>query len=242
MGTPLAVDRSSDVPLYQQLTDQLRSSIEQGGLQPGDRIENEEHLARRLSLSRPTVARAINQLVDAGLLLRRRGFGTEVSPSVRHRRPELTSLWEDLQRNGRAPGTRVLTLEHRLDPRAAALLGRPPTEPLWHLRRLRLAGPTPVAVMENWLPAAIGVLTHAELSSDGLYSVLRDRGCGPAAARQRIGAKAATAADAELLQVRRGTPLMTMESLAFDDHEVPVECGTHVYRADVYSIEVMVRT
>jgi DNA-binding GntR family transcriptional regulator len=238
----VVIDRTSELPLYLQIAQQLRAQIEGGALLPGDRIDNEEALAQRLTLSRPTVARAINQLVDSGLLVRRRGFGTEVSASVQHRRTELTSLYEDLVRNARQPSTRVLSIERGVrNARAADLLGQPAATALVQVRRLRLAAQTPVAVMENFLPADFADLTESELSADGLYAVLRARGRGPAAARQRIGAKAAGSAEAELLQVRRGTPLMTMDSLGYDEAEIPVECGSHVYRADVYSIEVLVR-
>jgi DNA-binding GntR family transcriptional regulator len=235
------VDRDSEVPLYQQLAAQLRHAIETGALQPGERIENELQLAARLKLSRPTVARAINQLVRVGLLVRRRGFGTEVSSTVEHQRTELTSLFEDLLRNRRQPSTQVLFLGQGIvNPSAAELLRLPSAAPLVHVRRLRFAARSPVAVMENWLPAEFSWLTEADLVAEGLYSVLRTRGRGPDSARQRIGAKAAGSADAALLKVRRGTPLLTMDSLAFDVDGIPVECGTHVYRADVYSIEVLV--
>jgi DNA-binding GntR family transcriptional regulator len=239
----VVIDRASAVPLYAQIADQLRNQISAGALRPGERIENEEALAARLRLSRPTVARAINQLVGSGLLVRRRGFGTEVSASVRHGRTELTSLYEDLQRNSRSPSTRVLVIDRASrQPQAAAQLGLPADAPLLYLRRLRLAAQTPVAVMDNWLPGHFADLTEAELTADGLYGVLRRRGRGPTSARQRIGAKAANLAEAGLLQVRRGAPLMTMESIGFDADEVAVECGTHVYRADIYAIDVLVRS
>ncbi len=242
MPAPIVIDRDNPTPLYAQIAAQLRAQIDTGALKPGDRIDNEEVLAARLALSRPTIARAINELVAQGLVVRRRGFGTEVTNSVQHRRLELTSLYEDLVRNGRRPSTQVLAIEQVLDGRAAILLGLSPVTPLVHLRRLRSAEAVPIALMENWLPGGFADLTQAELVADGLYGVLRARGAGPAAARQQLGAKAAGAMEARLLQVRRGTPLMTMASLAYDVDGVPVECGTHVYRADIYSIEVLVHS
>jgi DNA-binding GntR family transcriptional regulator len=175
------------------------------------------------------------------LLVRRRGFGTEVSSTVVQQRTELTSLFEDLQRNRRRPGTRVLELSRRvLNPAAAGLLRLPPDAVLVHLRRLRLAADVPVAVMENWLPGDLAAVTEAELTTDGLYNVLRQHGRGAEWAHQTIGAKAATTAEANLLGVRRGSPLLRMNSVGFHSDGRPVECGQHVYRADVYSIEVEV--
>lgn len=75
MGAPLAVelDRSSPVPLYFQLAQTIENAIIGGELAPGDRFENELALAKRLNLSRPTTRRAIQELVDKGLLVRKRG-------------------------------------------------------------------------------------------------------------------------------------------------------------------------
>ncbi|AZI57341.1 GntR family transcriptional regulator [Nakamurella antarctica] len=239
----LTLDRTGPTPLYLQLARFFEELIARGELVPGERIDTEVVIAQTLGLSRPTVARAINELVDKGLLLRRRGFGTEVSNAVEHREVELTSLFEDLVRNGRKPRTQVLAIECDVrNPKAALLLGLDSDCPLVHLKRLRLAENQPIAVMDNWLPMSFADLTQAQLTEDGLYGVLRARGSGPAMARQQIGAKAAGVEEARLLQVRRGTPLMTMMSRAYDASGAVVECGRHVYRADVYSIEVMVQS
>jgi DNA-binding FadR family transcriptional regulator len=66
----VTIDRASPVPLYHQLAEQLTRSITEGQLQPGDPFENEVAVAERLQLSRPTVRRAIQELVDQGLLVR----------------------------------------------------------------------------------------------------------------------------------------------------------------------------
>ena len=111
---PVTIDRSSPVPLYHQLAEQLTASIEDGRLKPGDAFENELALAERLDLSRPTVRRAIAELVNRGLLVRRRGVGTTVASQVIHRRDELTSLYDDMVRRGQHPATEVLSFRHLL--------------------------------------------------------------------------------------------------------------------------------
>ena len=98
---PIEIDRSSPVPLYHQLAEQLSASIASGVLQPGDPFENEVAVAERLQLSRPTVRRAIQELVDQGMLVRRRGLGTRVANRKVHRKIELSSLFDDLKRDGR---------------------------------------------------------------------------------------------------------------------------------------------
>ncbi len=90
------LDRSSPVPLYYQIAKRLQEAIHTGRLQPGARIENELKIADDLGISRPTIRRAIRELVDQGLLVRRRGIGTQVVRGALKRNVEMTSLFDAL--------------------------------------------------------------------------------------------------------------------------------------------------
>ena len=238
---PIQIDRSSPVPLYHQLAEQLIAAISDGTLRPGDAFENELAMSDRLSLSRPTVRRAISELVNKGLLVRRRGIGTTVANQMVHRKAELTSLYDDLVREGRVPRTEVLSLNcEAQDDRAAEVLGLPPGTPLVSIVRLRYAGDVPLAIMRNWLPPAMNDLTTEQLTTDGLYAVLRARGIRPTVARQRIGARNATAEERRMLHMSKAEPLITMTRSAYDADGSPVEFGDHCYRADQYSVDVIV--
>jgi DNA-binding GntR family transcriptional regulator len=234
------IDRSSPVPLYHQLAEQLTESITSGQLKPGDPFENEIAVAERLKLSRPTVRRAYQELVDQGLLVRRRGLGTTVANQKVHRKFELTSLYDDLQREGRTPRTQVIHFELLTDDIAAAALDLPPETPLLHVQRVRSAGDTPLAFLKNWLPPAHSDLTREELERHGLYAALRDRGVKPVVARQSIGARMPTASERRRLDIRGTHPVLTMTRMAFDAAGSAVEYGDHSYRADSYTIDLMV--
>ena len=241
----IQIDRTSPVPLYHQLAEQLTAAVTDGTLSPGDPFENEVALADRLSLSRPTVRRAIQELVSQGLLVRRRGVGTTVANRMVHRRAELTSLFEDLQREGRTPRTEVLGITRDVtDERAAAALGLPADTPLVAVVRLRYADGSPLAIMRNWIPQGVAddlaELTPDRLRSTGLYALLREAGIRPSVARQRIGARNATAAERRTLKMSKAEPLLTMTRSAYDADGSPVEYGDHCYRADQYSIDVLV--
>lgn len=76
---PLAIDKASPVPVYHQLAQAMEGAIRSGALAPGAKLEKESDLAVRLHVSRPTVRKALNQLVDAGLLVRTPWVGAYVA-------------------------------------------------------------------------------------------------------------------------------------------------------------------
>lgn len=235
----LLTERAGPIPLYYQLATALEQAITSGQLPPGSRLENEIALSVRLGLSRPTVRRAIQDLVDKGLLVRRRGIGTQVVHGAVTRRIELTSLFDDLDRTGRTPVTRVLTCEPvQADARVAEALGLAAADHVLHIRRLRSADAVPIAVLENYLPPALIDITGTELESKGLYQILRSRGVTMRVARQKIGARRATPAESRLLDIGRGSPVLSMDRTAYDAGGRAVEFGRHCYRPDLYSFEM----
>jgi GntR family transcriptional regulator len=232
------LDRRSPVPLYHQLAQQLEAAIEHGALAPGDLLGNEIDLSTRLGLSRPTVRQAIQSLVDKGLLVRRRGVGTQVVHSQVRRPLELSSLYDDLEAAGQGPSTRVLRNEQvPASADVAAALTVPEGAEVVVLERLRSTHGRPVAFLRNHLPAGLLELDTGRLESTGLYRMLRAAGITLHSARQTIGARSATGEEAARLDEEEGAALLTMRRTAYDDTGRAVEYGTHVYRASRYAFD-----
>ena len=235
----LDIDRTSAIPLYFQLATRIEKAIVDGQLAPGARLENEVTLGQRLNMSRPTIRRAMQELVNKGLLVRRRGIGTQVVHGPVTRKVELTSLYDDLHRSGQHPATQLLSHEIRpADDVVADRLSVAEGASVLHLRRLRLSDGVPLAVMENYLPEEYADLTADALASRGLYQLLRARGTQIRVAQQRIGARAATAEESRLLEIKRNGPVLTMDRTAYDTFGKAVEYGHHCYRPDHYSFEI----
>jgi GntR family transcriptional regulator len=239
----ITVDRSSPVPMYYQVAQQLEHAIEAGELAPGTRLDGELALATRLGVSRPTLRRAIEYLVDRGYLVRRRAVGTQVvHPKVR-RPVGLTSLYDDLTASRKDPRTTVLSLETApASDRVAHALGLEDGQEVVAVERLRYADGQPLAVMRNWLPVGLVELDVGRLERSGLYQLMRAAGIGLHLASQTIGARGAGAAEAKLLQAHKGEPLLTMERTTYNENGQPVELGDHLYRASLYSFEIVLVT
>ena len=232
------IDRASPVPLYFQVSSRIEQAIGDGTLRPGARLENEIALADRLGLSRPTVRRAIQELVSKGLLVRRRGLGTQVVQRPLTREVELTSLFDDLKRGSREPTTELLSRAViGADDRISEVLSVPSGVPILHVRRVRFADGVPLAILENFLASEFIDISEEDLRTRGLYQLLRARGTSISVARQRIGARSATLEESKLLEIKARGPVLTMDRTAYSNNGRAIEYGHHCYRPDLYSFE-----
>jgi GntR family transcriptional regulator len=235
----ITLERNSPVPLYYQLAQSIENAINTGDLAPGDRLENELSLTSRLGLSRPTARQAIQELVKKGLLVRKRGVGTQVVRSQFRRDERLSSLNEDLAKAGKVPSTKLLEYsigELDADARNAIESAAVTDTVFLKIRRLRLADDIPLAVLTNYIPRRFEI-TEADLETKGLYACLRSLGVNLKIAHQQIAARLMTDEEAELLDVETPAACLTVERLAYDDVGQFVEFGHHMYHAAHYSIQ-----
>ncbi len=183
--------------------------------------------------------KAIDELVRQGLLVRRHGAGTQVLPTRLGRGGGVEGLYDELKRAGRSPTTEVVTLEVReAGPDVAEELWLNPGDPVVYVERIRKADDVPMAIMRNWLPRELVDLDVADLELHGLYEVLRSSGVRMRMAQQSIGAEAAGSRSAQLLGIRKGGPVLSIETTTFADSGKPVEVGRHEYRGDMYRFPV----
>jgi GntR family transcriptional regulator len=235
----ITLERNSPVPLYYQLAQSIEHAINTGALAPGDRLENELSMTSRLGLSRPTARQAIQELVKKGMLVRKRGVGTQVVRSQFRRDERLSSFNEDLTKAGKVPGTRLLEYEvGELDQdiRDSIDAENVTCETFIKIRRLRLADDVPLAVLTNYLPSHFDI-SPADLSTKGLYACLRSIGVNLKIGHQRISARLMTDEEAELLDAETPAACLTVDRIAYDDVGQFVEFGRHMYHAAHYSIQ-----
>lgn len=229
------IDRESATPLYEQIARPIEAAILSGELPAGAMIEDEVSMARRLDVARPTARRALQELASKGLITRRRGVGTRVTPPHVHRPMKLSSLNEDLATAGFRPTTKVLSYEVReATAEEAEELGIEPGSGILAISRLRLADDHPLAILTNCIPLDLAP-SWQDLGEQGLYQCLRAKGIDIAAASQEIGARSATEDEAATLGEEPGAPLLTMHRVGRTADGRAVEVGRHVYRPSLYS-------
>lgn len=232
-------DAESTQPLYAQVADHLRRIIDDGLLRSGDRLDGEIGLAERWGISRQTMRRATGELVGQGVLLRTHGVGTQVATRPGWHAGGVRSLYDEMLDAGRSPSTVVRSLAvTSAEPDVAEALELAPGEPVYEIERLRSVDGEPLALMRNWLPRAVADLDVDVLQHRGLYEVLRTSGVEMRIARQSVGAEAVGRAEARVLGIRAGSPVLSVRTVTYGKLGRPVESGRHLYRADTFRFRI----
>src|SRR6478672_4594378 len=193
------LDESSAQPLYQQLQRSLRGAIENGVIGPDDALPPERDLAEMLKVSRITVRKAIDELVEDGLLIRKQGSGTFVSNRVEKNFAKLTSFSEDMRARGREPRSVWLNrAEGTVTPEESLTLRSSPGTPVFRFHRIRFADDAPMAL--EYATILASCLPSIDAVESSLYVALERAGNRPVRALQRLRAVLFSAEQAELLQ------------------------------------------
>jgi GntR family transcriptional regulator len=206
-------------------------------LEPGDRLPTERQMAAAFGVSRNTVREALGMLERSGYVVRRpgRGGGTFVArPKIERDLTLLAGLPEHLRRQGRESSAEVLSARRmEADDWTAEELAIPPGAPVYETVRLRMSDGEPISLERNRFPAERfpGLLGYPLAGS--LYDILRDQyGVPPKRARERIEPTLAGAAEAAVLGVAEGQPLLAVDRVTYDADGVPVEVGRDLFRGD----------
>lgn len=229
-----ALDRSSPMPLWAQLEQVLRERLDRGDF--ADRFPTDNELVAEYEVSRHTVREAIRHLNRTGILRRERGRGTVVN-RAEFEQPlgALYSLFDSIESSGVEQRSDVVVNTETTDATIADHLGLEPTTPLYHLERVRFAGPEPLALDRAWLPLAIAApLLESDFEHTALYDEL-DRCCGirPDAGWERIAPLWPTPDDRRRLAMRRGEAAFFLERLSSSGGS-PLEWRTTIIRGDRY--------
>ena len=204
----------------------LREQILRGAYAPGAALPGEEELAAHFGVSRITVRRALADLQQQQLVDRYAGRGTFVSAQLPKSAPfAQQSLLDALQQVGRDTQVQVLALRTAVPPTPVALqLHLRPGQPAVYTARLRHQGPTPLMLLDAWVPQHLGQgLTPALLAEQPLYALLMAQGLRFSRFIDEVTAVTADPDMARLLVSELGMPILRITRMVYDQHDRPVE-------------------
>lgn len=227
--------------LVEQVRAGLLADLTAGGLAPGAKLPNETDLAQRFAVSRSTIREAVGSLTDAGYLARRHGSGTYVTalPRTPHPLETTVSYTGMIRASGHVPSETIVSQEVRPPTEAERrLLELADRESLIEVERVRLADRRPVIYSLDRIP--LGLLGDAlvPIPESSLYALLADRGHPVASASAQLTPTVAGTRLARLLEVKRGTPLLRIDQVDYDERGRTVMLSAEWHVADVFDLIV----
>ena len=223
-------------PLYRQIKALILQGLEAGEWRPGEAIPSESELASRFSVSQGTVRKAVDEMAAENLLVRRQGKGTYVASHNDAGPREAFRFLRLVPENGTLDAPQSVPLEcwrAKAGHEAARTLGIKFGEPITIIRRLLKFSGKPVVIEEIYLPGELFVGLDLEMLQEykgSFYSLLETNfGVRMLRAEEHIRAVAADAANAKLLDVAQGTPLLSIERVSYTYGDRPVEWRQGLY-------------
>lgn len=236
----MILDRSSAVPLYYQIHQNLLEQIHSGKLQPGQPIPSEQEIATGLGVSRMTARQAVKRLCDTGVAYSRRGLGTFVSEAKHEKKAsELLSFTQEMKSRGRRPTSRVLAFGRATaDAEVARALHLKPGGKVIRLSRIRLANAVPMGIENGFLPFGLFTgLLEAFDPRTSLYRALAENyGVRMLAADEVVEAGLASAEEARLLNIGKNVPVFFLTRVSYAENGQPIEYVRSTYRGDRWKL------
>ncbi|MED5546679.1 GntR family transcriptional regulator [Novosphingobium decolorationis] len=240
MGEFVWTRSDEGTPLYLQLARSLREQIGKGVLEAGSALPSERDLCALAGLSRVTVRKGIEQLIDEGVLVRRQGSGTFVARRIEAPGEKLSSFSDETRLRGENPGVVWISRSYaRPTEEEASVLGITASERVVRLSRVRLAGGEPLAIENAVLPAEF--LPDLDGLGDSLYEALEAHGHRPVSGTQRVRASLATPTEAGILCIEHNSEVLRIERTTTTTDGRAIEFTRSVYRGDRYEFVTELR-
>lgn len=240
-----SIDKRSPVPMYYQIMRQLLEKINGGEFAVDSALPPERKLAQTYKVSRMTVRQAVVELVNEGILVRRKGIGTFVAPpKLEQALSRLTSFTEDMTQRGMKAGAKVISFEEIVpEPSIRKTLALGAEDKAFECVRVRLADGEPMALETTTLPVSLCPgLSRQDLEDRSLYHLLIERwGIRLDNAIQSIEPACASSYEASLLHIAPGTPLLLIHRITYNQNGSAIEHVKSLYRGDRYKFSIELR-
>ena len=229
------LDQDSDIPLYQQLKERLLQLLATRAFDESTPLPREQDIATAMHLSRGTVRRCFQDLVDDGTIVRKRGRGTFVSfQSEAHSIGTAFNFTAEISALGKKPSSRVISLRKRAARAGISKrLGVPDGTEVWEIRRVRFVDESPMQYVTAFVPVSVCPDLTAEALTSSLYTLIAgSSGRMPARATEVYEAVNLDGTEARALGLEPGRAALRVLRTTFDQHLRPFEASVIVMRGD----------
>lgn len=231
------MNKKSAIPLYQQMSDNLKRKIESGELKENDRLKTEQELSAEYNVSRITVRKAIEILVEEGLIVKKQGIGTFIAARKLNRvMDRVLSFSEQCERDGHVPSTELISVEWiKPDPGVVAQLRMEDEEKVLRIVRVRKSDGEPVMLEYNYYPEEYEFLLSGNLLGS-TYESIRSHGIIPVHAIKTVEICYANDMEKECLKVEKGQALLLHKDTVFQEDGTPIHFSKLIINPDRYRL------
>ncbi|MEA5047385.1 MAG: GntR family transcriptional regulator [Eubacteriales bacterium] len=235
--------KADEQPIFKKIIDSIDAGIASGTYARGEAIPSEPELCKLFSTTRMTVRRAIDALVNEGKLYRVQGKGTFVSHFELNKTYQKHGFTSNMRSLGVTPSSRVLFCgECAANDYVRANLELEPDEPVFCLKRVRMADLEPIAIERVWLSLKrFPTLPKHDFSQESLYEVLRkDYGIEAGYSQQKINAVTVDGDDARLLFDAKKGIALRMRNVDYGKNLRPIAVADSLYHGSKYTLDVVI--
>ena len=235
----MAINKEYSTPLYQQLVDSVKAQIRDGILKEDDRLGSEQDISREYNVSRITVRKALELLVEEDILSKRQGVGAFVTGKKLVRSMNvMMGFTQTCEANGQKATSRLLFAGlNEARPADIKLLGVKEGDSVISLRRLRFCDNVPVMVEEVRLQRSFAYLLGEDLTGS-LHKMLAENGIKVVKGVKTISISCATKEESSLLGMGEGTALLLQRDISYDENGQAVYRSKSVINADRYTCTI----
>ncbi len=241
------MDRENNfIPMYFQLKKIIIDMIENEAIKADEAIPSEPKLMQTYHLSRTTVRKAIDELVNEGYLYRKQGKGTFVKGrGFEQGLIKLSGCSEDIKRYGLTPKPRLLDSGVRYPSRRIAkMLEITENDKTFFMERVMFGDDIPINKNKSYIPYhLVPEIEKIDFNKESLYKVLeKDYHIKITKAIRSVEAILANEEVALQLQITEGSPVMLFKGQVFatlNDHkEAVIEYFEAIYRSDQFQFYI----
>ena len=204
-------------PLYSQVKKIIKKNITEGIYAVNENIPTEKELQQTFNVSRITVRKALEELLNEGYISRQRGSGTVVlrQSKIEEEIHSDRSFTEELKARNIKPGTKLMQLRTVIAGGVIAeSLGVENGSKVLELTRVRTADGVPIVIFQTYINLDIVEITEKELqANESLYSLLREKGNPVTLSKEVFEVALSTEWSSQLLEIPLGTPLLKRASV-----------------------------
>ena len=234
------LNQDAATPLYVQLMNLLEKDIQSGVYQPGDKLATETVMAKTYGVSLITVRKAIGALIEKDMVIRTQGMGTFVTKPKLARKTTLQSFTDRCTEMGRKSGAKMTqNCIVKASERVATALKIPVESDVVYIERIRFADDEPVQIERSYFTTKYQFLLDATFDDNSLFDFLRaQKGVWVTSSEKTVEICRATAQAAQQLEVKKGTPLLFVRSVAYDNEDDPLYMGIQIINGERFALHV----